>query len=56
MNWIALVSALVLTVAVVLKLVGVHWAVVGIIGFLAMIALLASSFRNVFLAKEEAEA
>jgi hypothetical protein len=52
-NWIALVSALALFVAVVLKLAGVNWAVVGIIGLIAMIALLVSSFRNVWMPESE---
>lgn len=53
MNWIALISALALTVAVVLKLAGVNWAVVGIIGLIAMIALLVSSFRGVWMPQDE---
>jgi uncharacterized membrane protein YccC len=56
MNRIVLVSALGLSVAVVLKLAGVHWAVVGIIGFTVMIALLASSFRSVWMPQGEVDA
>jgi hypothetical protein len=52
-NWIVFVSALALFVAVVLKLAGVNWAVVGIIGLIAMIALLVSSFRGVWMPQDE---
>jgi uncharacterized SAM-binding protein YcdF (DUF218 family) len=49
---IPLISSFVLLVAVILKLLRVNSAVVGILGFAALIVLLVSSFKNVFLSNE----
>lgn len=46
---IPLISSFVLLVAVTLKLLGLNSAIVGILGLTAMIALLISSFKVVFL-------
>jgi DMSO/TMAO reductase YedYZ heme-binding membrane subunit len=48
MNTLAMVSSVVLVAAVVAKLAGASWALVGLAGFIAMIALLVSSFKSVF--------
>jgi hypothetical protein len=52
-NRIALVSALALIVAVGLKFVGVNSSLVGGLGLIAMIALLVSSFRSVWMPQDE---
>jgi uncharacterized membrane protein len=49
MNLRVLAAGIVLLVAVLLKFLGVHLAVVGILGFCSMIVLLISSFKSVFL-------
>ncbi len=53
MNRIALVSALALIVAVGLKFAGVNSSLIGGLGLIAMIALLASSFRSVWMPESE---
>lgn len=55
MNTLAIVSSVVLVGAVVAKLAGASWALVGIVGFIAMIALLISSFKSVFFGNEVTE-
>jgi hypothetical protein len=49
MNLMVLSAGIVLLVAVILKFLGVQLAVVGILGFCSMVALLISSFKTVFL-------
>jgi hypothetical protein len=52
-NRIALVSAIALIVAVGLKFAGVNSSLVGGIGLIAMIVLLISSFRSVWMPQDE---
>ena len=52
MNMIARVSALALCVAVALKLAGFGSSLVGLLGLIAMVALLVSGFRAVFLSND----
>jgi uncharacterized membrane protein len=47
-----LISSVVLLVAVTLKFLGVNSALIGILGFAAMIVLLVSSFKAVFLSND----
>ncbi len=54
MNTLAIVSSVALMIAVVAKLAGASWTLVGVVGFIAMIVLLASSFKSVFF-KDEVE-
>jgi uncharacterized membrane protein len=53
MNRIALVSAFTLLVAVGLKFMGVNSSLVGGLGLIAMIVLLISSFRSVWMPESE---
>jgi hypothetical protein len=55
MNTLAMISSVVLVAAVVAKLVGASWALVGLVGFIAMIVVLISSFKSVFFENKEAE-
>jgi hypothetical protein len=50
---IPLLSSVVLFVAVILKLLGFDGAIVGTFGFAAMIVLLVSSFKPIFLRIED---
>jgi hypothetical protein len=49
MNLVVLSAGIVLLLGVILKFLGVHLAVVGVLGFYSMVALLISSFKTVFL-------
>jgi hypothetical protein len=49
---VALISGFVLIVIVTLKLLGLKLEFLGIIGFAAMIILLISSFKSIFLSDE----
>jgi hypothetical protein len=52
MNLVVLSAGIVLLLGVILKFLGVHLAVVGVLGFYSMVALLISSFNSVFFQSE----